>query len=534
MRQLQKPEEARASGVEAFFTAEMKSAFYCADDDRKGRVLKCREPAPAGTAVWQQAASSFSTSPACGNDAYEALSRTCEKAKCSCVRQFFWAALCSLTTEQTANSPFRDSLATFTITPGRQLRLLLLRAVESSASSRHAKIISEAFRLRISPEILQKLANTWMTNCFETSKPQCYIIMWLPSFLNHSCIPNLRLAMGDGKHSFVALRDIDANEELTLSYLDDVDLLECISLRRHKILMGRGFECRCSLCVAVVDPTRSMSCDQTGDAKCEGDISCPGACINPPIYDAFAFAFGGSFMFSSHEWKGARCTKCRRAISTDEAVEMAASENMLWQLIQLGFTDAKIREIEKAHDVPFQQWLGGRFSSYHFLMECVRTQLCNLWRQPCPSPQNYRARKWSISLLTTLQERLDFALLYPIATALQAQLMLEISSELEREGQLEHSQVDCAIIEQLRARATVIQVNLHIDAPGITMQAPAEDTKENPGVGYSIVDRRLSHEWIKKIADVYGEHHIHLQDLVEDSSEGVFMIAESKSLVSDA
>ena len=66
------------------------------------------------------------------------------------------------------------------------------------------------------------------------------------SLLNHSCEPNLGVALSPGAHlSLFASRDVAAGEELTISYVDaglDVDT------RRRALRHGYGFECRCARC----------------------------------------------------------------------------------------------------------------------------------------------------------------------------------------------------------------------------------------------------------------------------------------------
>uniref|UniRef100_A0A6C0C2J3 SET domain-containing protein n=1 Tax=viral metagenome TaxID=1070528 RepID=A0A6C0C2J3_9ZZZZ len=522
MHQLQKFSEATAQVVEASFGQEMRNKFSCVDDVDKGRVLVSKTPVAVASVAWQQAAS-FSSKPALGNIAYETLNEFCEQEKYITAKPFVWAALCSLTNEQSAKSRFAHELSTLTITAEEQYLLLLLRGRSNDSPQRCTKRIVDLFQLTVSPELLQKLSNRWSTNCFEEAEAQSYMIMWMPSFLNHSCLPNLRVSRDDASiHSLVALRDISVGEELTLSYIDDMELQDCISLRRNTFLQRRGFECRCSLCIAPRDPTRRVNCDM----HCAGDIFCPGGSVHPPVYDAFQNCCHTQFSFL--DWKGAYCAECQRIISEGEMRDIAEKENVLWYLIQQDFSNTGVREIETKYGHQFLEWLRRSFSPSHFMVERVRAHVCGLWRHPSPSPQNSLATKWSISLLTTLQERLDFALLYPLATALQARIMSDMCSELARNALPEHCQTEVqATVQDLQARAAEISLKLHLLLPVSRKNTSEEENEAALRISYTVVNKCHSREWIKRISDVYGKKHLHLQDLQEYHYDGEVMVANA-------
>lgn len=65
------------------------------------------------------------------------------------------------------------------------------------------------------------------------------------SRINHSCKPNSYYNFYDGTMNVFAAREIEPNEELTISYLDDFQTKE----ERQKHLRDNyGFECHCELC----------------------------------------------------------------------------------------------------------------------------------------------------------------------------------------------------------------------------------------------------------------------------------------------
>jgi SET domain-containing protein len=67
----------------------------------------------------------------------------------------------------------------------------------------------------------------------------------LQSCANHSCRPNAApLLQPDGSMQLVALRQLEAGEEVTISYIDEEEPLAL----RQAHLADYGFACTCSLC----------------------------------------------------------------------------------------------------------------------------------------------------------------------------------------------------------------------------------------------------------------------------------------------
>eukprot|EP00927_Polykrikos_kofoidii_P067487 TRINITY_DN62978_c0_g1_i1.p1 TRINITY_DN62978_c0_g1~~TRINITY_DN62978_c0_g1_i1.p1 ORF type:complete len:519 (+),score=38.05 TRINITY_DN62978_c0_g1_i1:62-1618(+) len=82
------------------------------------------------------------------------------------------------------------------------------------------------------------------------------------SRINHSCNPNaVQRASAEGNHcENVATRDISPGEEVTVSYLPELDLLQHIGHRRELLRNRWQFECHCERCSALTDPIRSFRC----------------------------------------------------------------------------------------------------------------------------------------------------------------------------------------------------------------------------------------------------------------------------------
>ncbi|KAL0939516.1 HET domain containing protein [Colletotrichum truncatum] len=63
---------------------------------------------------------------------------------------------------------------------------------------------------------------------------------------NHDCRPNVAFHIGtDGRHKTTVVRPVKPGEELTISYLDQLDVR---SLRQERARIAWGFDCGCSQC----------------------------------------------------------------------------------------------------------------------------------------------------------------------------------------------------------------------------------------------------------------------------------------------
>lgn len=71
-------------------------------------------------------------------------------------------------------------------------------------------------------------------------------VFWLASRFNHSCIPNIHNAYNPTiqMETFHNIREIEASEELTVSYLSGI----CVGDERQAQLNKWGFQCKCPAC----------------------------------------------------------------------------------------------------------------------------------------------------------------------------------------------------------------------------------------------------------------------------------------------
>eukprot|EP01053_Blabericola_migrator_P005618 Blabericola_migrator_1__5617@NODE_2858_length_2274_cov_82_594472_g1794_i0_p2_GENE_NODE_2858_length_2274_cov_82_594472_g1794_i0NODE_2858_length_2274_cov_82_594472_g1794_i0_p2_ORF_typecomplete_len186_score19_80SET/PF00856_28/2_9e11SET/PF00856_28/1_5e03_NODE_2858_length_2274_cov_82_594472_g1794_i05701127 len=78
--------------------------------------------------------------------------------------------------------------------------------------------------------------------------------------INHSCNPNLVCNSNNGVLVYVAVRDIEKDEELTTSYISD--LYAPRHERQRRLLKDRLFHCRCARCCETADrdPLRIVKC----------------------------------------------------------------------------------------------------------------------------------------------------------------------------------------------------------------------------------------------------------------------------------
>ncbi|KAJ4296811.1 hypothetical protein N0V90_006859 [Kalmusia sp. IMI 367209] len=72
----------------------------------------------------------------------------------------------------------------------------------------------------------------------------------ITAMLNHSCVPNAYAAFDDnvGEITVHSIREIRANEEICISYLEGAQLFAPKDLRREVLHLRQGFTCTCECC----------------------------------------------------------------------------------------------------------------------------------------------------------------------------------------------------------------------------------------------------------------------------------------------
>ncbi|CAD7929953.1 unnamed protein product [Amoebophrya sp. A25] len=111
-------------------------------------------------------------------------------------------------------------------------------------------------------DLIFKLVGAWRYNSFGHHTEEGLVLYNRISMCAHSCDPNCCWTYGEGD-SFVlrARRFVAAGEEITISYLQDDDLLKSTDVRRKK-LENWKFSCKCDRCEEAIDSCRGFRCLQ--------------------------------------------------------------------------------------------------------------------------------------------------------------------------------------------------------------------------------------------------------------------------------
>lgn len=135
-------------------------------------------------------------------------------------------------------------------------------AAEDSDGEEENRILSDIWRdVQIDPKEADRLKAVvklnslgFYTNCEQICHAYVYRgftgtgLNFIGSRINHSCDPNvLRFSIGDATF-FVVNRDVCADDELCISYIEN-EFLTCETSQRSSLL-NRDFTCQCAKCIA--------------------------------------------------------------------------------------------------------------------------------------------------------------------------------------------------------------------------------------------------------------------------------------------
>lgn len=112
----------------------------------------------------------------------------------------------------------------------------------------------------VCPKDLQLLVSAWRYNSFGHHKEDGLVLYNRISMCAHSCDPSCCWSYGE-EDAFVLRSRVSLKEgqELTISYLQDEDLLKSTAVRRAKLQNWR-FTCMCERCILEVDLGRGFRC----------------------------------------------------------------------------------------------------------------------------------------------------------------------------------------------------------------------------------------------------------------------------------
>ncbi|XP_030767484.1 SET and MYND domain-containing protein 5 [Sitophilus oryzae] len=93
----------------------------------------------------------------------------------------------------------------------------------------------------------------------------------LQSCANHSCMPNaeIRFLHNNSRLSLVALEDIEPNEEICISYLDECALERSRHSRRKLLQENYLFACECPKCISQIDDPDITSDEEMSECDSE-------------------------------------------------------------------------------------------------------------------------------------------------------------------------------------------------------------------------------------------------------------------------
>ncbi|CAN0534322.1 unnamed protein product, partial [Ectocarpus sp. 12 AP-2014] len=103
-------------------------------------------------------------------------------------------------------------------------------------------------------------------------------LFWLGCRMNHSCLPNCSYHVLDGRMVVRAIADVEAGEELLVSYLAFDHVARPTPERRLRLLETKFFECHCSRCDAEHDIWRGFRCPRCHQGAVHpsnGNNDCP-------------------------------------------------------------------------------------------------------------------------------------------------------------------------------------------------------------------------------------------------------------------
>jgi len=128
------------------------------------------------------------------------------------------------------------------------------------------------------------------------------------SMVNHSCFPNCIVDGDEG--TLRATRHVATGDELTVSYLNDGQLLWPRKRRRTELQQRWDFICHCRRCSEVIDDVRCFN-------RCSNTLGCSGHLLAVQPSEARAAHARGVLL---------RCSKCQEPASANQTQLLLAAE----------------------------------------------------------------------------------------------------------------------------------------------------------------------------------------------------------------
>jgi len=238
----------------AWSTQRIDRRVNVQDTECKGRCLYTNEASEAGQVVFVERPLLVAL-PALNQKLWDHLSKLHEAQPLNLgTITFHYAALMSeLTLDKVSIDIIRDKYVPEPDEEAGEDVMRILKSIEEH--------IPEVLKDRkVDAKHLQLLVSAWRYNSFGHHKEDGLVLYNRISMCAHSCDPTCCWSYGD-EDAFV-LRSrvaLSKGDELTISYLQDEDLLKSTAVRVQKLQNWR-FTCACDRCVQPLDVGRGFRC----------------------------------------------------------------------------------------------------------------------------------------------------------------------------------------------------------------------------------------------------------------------------------
>jgi len=310
-----KKEAAGCGYINDYCQRRHNSVVRCLLTTKKGRILRSGRSFEQGEIIFQEPPLHIVSECSGPPEIFAKVKELCKERPQVFIFQplWYWAALCSL-----KPSLLTECSKLPAVDEDTHKKLLLLYSMEVSKASEASKVLVEVLQeMRCDPLDLERLLQVWILNCFEhTDEPLGYSTYFMSSFMSHSCYPNAVWHYVEDNFVLRAREKIEADEEITVSYLGEENLLEAATFRRKHLLDSKHFICDCLRCTADSDPCRGFRCP-----RCSSTSLKLGACCDQVDVRA-------------EEMTGRKCEQCGHALAAGEAAMLIGEETLYKEKLQ--------------------------------------------------------------------------------------------------------------------------------------------------------------------------------------------------------
>mmetsp|Transcript_28470 Transcript_28470/g.64590 ORF Transcript_28470/g.64590 Transcript_28470/m.64590 type:complete len:471 (-) Transcript_28470:171-1583(-) len=250
------------------YLATKDNVIKCDSTETKGRIAVSSKAFSAGQEIYVEAPLAIVQEDH-SNKSFKKTQELVSKHSFDYEVLWYWCALNCLTEEDMENVEAPGDLKM--VTKVQQRRLMLLFTPSTTKPSQAVLLITQALfkcdkeKTQAIALTLERLLQIWIHNCFEHSEdPPAYSTYFMSCFHSHSCAPNVGWHYSGDNFVLRARQDIQAGEELCITYLPEEGLYESTVERRADLQTTKGFECGCDRCASAWDTSRGFRCDCGG------------------------------------------------------------------------------------------------------------------------------------------------------------------------------------------------------------------------------------------------------------------------------